>query len=309
MAGRGTDIRLGGELEDARDRVAAVGGLYVIGTNRHESRRVDLQLRGRAGRQGDPGESRFFLSLDDDLLVRFGLRRLIPASIIPEARDEPIDHAMVRREIARAQRIVEGQNVEIRRTLSRYASIVEDQHESLMDRRQALLLGQSVPEVWHRAPARRAALVAGAGEEAVQAAERAVTLFHIDRAWREHLDFCATMREGIHLSRLGGQDPLHRFTSELMRAFAGTEEAIDQAVLASIEEVRVSDDRIDLTAVGIKRPSSTWTYVVNDDPFRHQIGALLTGPGGVTVAIYSAFVLMPLLVLWGLVDRFLRKRP
>ena len=78
MAGRGTDIRLGG------DRVVALSGLYVIGTNRHESRRVDLQLRGRAGRQGDPGESRFFVSLDDELLVRYGIRDLIPAGSLSE---------------------------------------------------------------------------------------------------------------------------------------------------------------------------------------------------------------------------------
>lgn len=309
MAGRGTDIRLGGEQEKDRDRVAALGGLYVIGTSRHESRRVDLQLRGRAGRQGDPGESRFFLSLEDDLLVRFGLRRLIPTHVTPEARDEPIDHPIVRREIARAQRIVEGQSFEIRRTLSRYAAIVEEQHASLMERRQALLLGQIVPDVWRHAAVHRAALVAAAGEAAVQRAEQAVTLFHIDRAWREQLDLCATLREGIHLVRLGGQDPLQRFTIEAMRAFAGMEEAIDQAVLASIEDIRVRDDQLDLTPVGIQRPSATWTYLVNDDPFRNQIGALLTGPGGVTLAIYSAFVLMPLLVLWGLVDRFLKKRP
>ena len=87
MAGRGTDIRLGGEREADRDRVAALGGLYVIGTNRHESRRVDLQLRGRAGRQGDPGESRFFVSLEDDLLVRYGIHGLIPARFLPEKSD------------------------------------------------------------------------------------------------------------------------------------------------------------------------------------------------------------------------------
>jgi len=308
MAGRGTDIRLGGENEEERVRVSELGGLYVIGTNRHESRRVDLQLRGRAGRQGDPGESRFFLSLEDDLLVRFGVRRLIPPQAIPQPRDEPIGHTVVRREIARAQRIVEGQNFEIRRTLSRYASVVEDQHESLMERRQALLLGQIPPDIWHQAASRRDALVAAAGEDAVRRAEQAVTLYHIDRAWREHLDFCATLREGIHLTRLGGQDPLQRFTTEAMRTFAGLEGAIDQAVLAAIEDVRIAGNGLDLTAVGLKRPSSTWTYLVNDDPFRNQIGALLTGAGGVTVAIYSAFVLMPLLMLWGVVDRFVKKR-
>jgi preprotein translocase subunit SecA len=298
MAGRGTDIRLGGEHEEDRERIASLGGLYVIGTSRHESRRVDLQLRGRAGRQGDPGESRFFVSLEDELLMHVAF----------EARDDLIDNPVVPREIARAQRIIEGQNFEIRRTLSRYASIVEDQHERLMERRQALLRGDVVPDVWRRASARHAALVLAAGEDAVRRAEQTVTLFQIDRAWREHLELCATLREGIHLVRLGGQDPLHRFTSDAVLAFSRIENAIDEAVLASIEQVRVSGSGLDLTALAIKRPSSTWTYLVNDDPFRNQIGSLLTGPGGATVAIYSAFVLMPLLILWGLIERFFSKR-
>ena len=304
MAGRGTDIRLGGEHEADRNRVAALGGLYVIGTNRHESRRVDLQLRGRAGRQGDPGESRFFLSLEDDLLVRYGIRRLIPKPFVPEKSDEPIEHPVERREIARVQRIIEGQNLEIRRTLSRYSAVVEEQQASLMERRQALLLGLAAPDVWQRSPERRAALVAAAGEESVSRAERAATLFHIDGAWRDHLSLCGDLREGIHLVRLAGQDPLERFTSEVLRAFSRIEDAIDDSVLAALTSAE-----LELDGLVAKKPSSTWTYLVNDDPFRNQIGMMLTGPGGASVAIYSAVFLMPLLIAWGLVDRFLRKRP
>jgi preprotein translocase subunit SecA len=308
MAGRGTDIRLGGDAEQERDRVAALGGLYVIGTNRHESRRVDLQLRGRAGRQGDPGESRFFVSLEDDLQVRFGLRDVVRTHLPASQPDGPIDNLVLRREIARAQRTSEGQNSEIRRTLSHYAAVLEDQHERLMERRQGLLLGTTEPDVWAGDEARHGGLVATAGAAAVREAERAVTLFHIDRAWREHLELCASVRDGIHLVRLGGQDPLQRFTTEAMQGFSRLEEEIDAAVLASLTQVRAADGRVDLSAVGITRPSSTWTYLVNDDPFRNQIGALLTGAGGVTVAIYSAFVLMPLLMLWGIVDRVFGKR-
>ena len=152
MAGRGTDIRLGGERETDRDRVAALGGLYVIGTNRHESQRVDLQLRGRAGRQGDPGETRFFVSLEDELLVRYGVRGLIPSRWLPDMSDTPIENPVVRREIARAQRIIEGQNFEIRQTLARYAQVVEEQHRRLTERRRAVLMGEDVPDVWERAP-------------------------------------------------------------------------------------------------------------------------------------------------------------
>ena len=308
MAGRGTDIRLGGNDESERDRVAALGGLYVIGTNRHESRRVDLQLRGRAGRQGDPGETRFFVSLEDDLLVRYGIRRLIPARFVPAQSDEPIENPVVRREIARAQRIIEGQNFEIRRTLARYSHVVEEQHRRLDERRRAILVGEDVPDVWESASERRAALVAATGEDAVCKAERLVTLACMDRAWRDHLALCADLREGIHLARLGGQDPLTLFTSEAIRAFARIEDAIDEAVLTALAAVRVVGGEIDLTGTGMKAPSSTWTYLVNDDPFKNRIGALLTGPGGVTIAMYSAAVLMPLLILWGLVDRLMRRR-
>jgi preprotein translocase subunit SecA len=309
MAGRGTDIRLGGETEEDRERVAGLGGLYVIGTNRHESRRVDLQLRGRAGRQGDPGESRFFLSLEDELLVRYGICGLIPARFVPDRRDEPIDNPVIRREIARAQRIIEGQSFEIRRTLARYTSVLEEQHRGVMARRQALLHGDDVPEIWQREPERRAALVDAAGEEAVLDAERTVTLCHIDRAWRDHLTLCADLREGIHLVRLGGQDPVVRFTHAISEAFSRMGEAIEESVLSVLPDIRISGRELDLTPLNITRPSSTWTYLVNDDPFRNRIGGMLTGAGGATIAIYSAAVLMPLLVLWGLVERFLLRRP
>jgi preprotein translocase subunit SecA len=303
MAGRGTDIRLGGHDETNRDRVVALGGLYVIGTNRHESSRVDQQLRGRAGRQGDPGESRFFISLDDDLLVRYGLCDLLRAHL-PNVSDDTIQNPVVRREIARAQRIVENQNLEIRRTLSKYTAIVDEQHRRVMGRRQDVLHDRDVADIWARHAIRRAALVGAAGETAVARAEKAVMLFAIDGAWRDHLAVCADLREGIHLVRLGGQDPLTAFSAEAIRAFSDIDDRIDTVVEQALQHVRVRGGHIDLAALGMQAPASTWTYLVNDDPFRDRIGALLRGPGGATVAIYAAVMMMPLLVLWGLVDRF-----
>ena len=243
--------------------MAALGGLYVIGTNRHESRRVDLQLRGRAGRQGDPGESCFFVSLEDELLVRYGIRDLIPARLMPPRRDAPIEHPIVRREIARAQRIVEGQNHEIRRTLSRYAEIVEDQRRRLLGRRQALLAGRAEPDVWRGEPQRYRDLVAACGREAVRRAEVAVTLHHLDQAWVEHLALCADLREGIHLVRLGQQDPLTRFTSEVVDAYERLEPGLDDAVRAALDRVRVVDDESiwpppAWTSRGPPPPGPTW---------------------------------------------------
>ena len=87
------------------------------------------------------------------------------------------------------------------------------------------------------------------------------------------------------------------------------EDAIDEAVLGVLEDVRVVEGRLDLDGLGIKGPSSTWTYLINDDPFRNQIGMMLTGPGRATMAIAAAVFVAPLLILWGLVDRLARKRP
>lgn len=309
MAGRGTDIRLGGPDETQREQVARLGGLYVLGTSHHESRRVDLQLCGRAGRQGDPGESRFFISLEDSLLVRYGIGDLIPRPIMPAPSDTPIDHPVICREVARAQRIIEGQNLEIRRTLWRYAQMVEEQRRRIMARRQALLEEREVPDTWSRRPERRTRLVQVAGEAAVRRAERAVTLFHIDRAWRDHLALIADVREGIHLVALGGGDPLTRFSSEIIDAFEQMQQAIDGRVLEALEAAANNPDAAPLPGAGLKGPSSTWTYIVNDDAFRKQIGMLLTGPGRTTVAIYAAMTMMPLLIVWGLVGRFLGRRP
>ena len=308
MAGRGTDIRLGRGTPESADQVTALGGLYVIGTNRHESRRVDLQLRGRAGRQGDPGETRFFLSLDDELLVRYGIRGLIPARYLPSPQAAPIEHPVVRGEIGRAQRIIEGQAFEIRRTLARYASKLEEQYALVMERRAALASDEETPEVWAGAAEARARLAAAVGEAATDDAERAVTRAHLDRLWREHLAACADLREGIHLVRLGGQDPLQRFTTEVEAGFARLTAALDAAVLASLDRVSVSGGRLEVSGVDLKGPSSTWTYLVNDDPFREQVLLSLIGSGGRTMAIYSAVVMPLLFLLWTLVEHFWRRR-
>jgi preprotein translocase subunit SecA len=308
MAGRGTDIRLGGPDEARKVEVVARGGLYVIGTNRHESRRIDLQLRGRAGRQGDPGESRFFVSLEDDLAERYGLRGLLLEGAVPARQREPIQSVLVRREIERVQRIVDGQNFEIRRTLWRYASAIEDQRRAVHEWRTSLLLGREQPGLW-REDARWAAFLARAGEDALRQAERKVTLFHIDRAWRGHLALVADLREGIHLVRLGGDDPLTRFKVAAAEAFRRLEDDVAASVREALGAVDLDAEGLGLGALAVKGPASTWTYLVNDDPFRDQLGSQLTGPGRTTLAMGAAAFAAPLLVLLGLADRFWRKRP
>lgn len=194
------------------------------------------------------------MSLKDEVLVRYGIDSLLPAR-----QPEPFDNPIVRREIARAQRIIEGQNFEIRRTLERYSSVLEQQRQRVMGRRQDLLHGRQTPAIWRREPDRRAALVDAVGEEAVRRGELAVTLFHTDRAWSDHLGRCADLREGIHLVRLGNQDPLTRFTAEPITAFDELEDVLDLAVLDGLDAVRVRGDGLDLQVAGVslKGPAAT----------------------------------------------------
>ncbi|BCR04389.1 protein translocase subunit SecA [Desulfuromonas versatilis] len=176
MAGRGTDIILGGNpemlarresaaAEDAeaayaealkkyqqqcareKAEVLEAGGLYICGTERHESRRIDNQLRGRSGRQGDPGASRFFLSLEDDLLRIFGSQRVafvMDKLKIPEG--EPIEHGMISKAIENAQKKVEGHNFEIRKHLIEYDDVMNRQREVIYNQRKEVLAGENIRE-------------------------------------------------------------------------------------------------------------------------------------------------------------------
>jgi len=140
MAGRGTDIKLGQD-------VATNGGLHIVGTERHEARRIDRQLRGRSGRQGDPGSSRFYLSLEDDLMRLFGSDRI--AAVMDRLgveEGEVITHRMVTKSIERAQKRVEGHNFQIRKHLLEYDNVMNQQREVIYDRRSNALKGQSLRE-------------------------------------------------------------------------------------------------------------------------------------------------------------------
>ena len=268
MAGRGTDIRLGGHQQDGRDKAVALGGLYVIGTNRHESRRIDDQLRGRAGRQGDPGGSRFFISLADDLISRFGVEDLIPPEHRLQRQDDPIDDPVVAREIERTQRIMEDQNGQMRRTLWEYSSLIEEQRKVIHRRRQDILLGHSdLHLLATEVPDRYSKLCAAVGEEVLQRVERQITLFHIDRCWASHLDRIAHTREGIHLFSVGGQDPLNEFHKMIADAFDNLLHTIDEGIIQTFVAADITTDGIDLASEGLKGPSATWTYLVNDNPF------------------------------------------
>ncbi len=140
MAGRGTDIKLG-------DGVAELGGLFIIGTERHESRRIDNQLRGRSGRQGDPGESRFYLSLEDDLMRLFASENI--AKVMDKLgmeEDEPIEHSLITKSIEHAQKKVEARNFDIRKHVLEYDDVMNQQREVMYGERRKILIGENLRE-------------------------------------------------------------------------------------------------------------------------------------------------------------------
>jgi preprotein translocase subunit SecA len=307
MAGRGTDIKLGGENEQEREKVVSLGGLYVIGTNRHESLRIDRQLRGRAGRQGDPGASRFFVSLEDPLIRQNGILERLPSRIRRLRQDAPLDHPLVRREIVHGQRMVEGRNFDIRRTLWNYAFLVENQRRRIFKWRREVLFREAPPGLLReRAAARYSQWSKVLGEEAMASIELRITLFEIDRAWTAHLAMIADVRESIHLVNVAGKSPLDEFHRILTPEFLALEAKIKEAVVETFKSLALKDGRIDLALAGIRGPSSTWTYLVNDNPFGDWM-SLIKG-SNIGFAAFGAFLFFPFYIGYGIYQKLFRRR-
>jgi len=268
MAGRGTDIRLGGADESRRAEVAALGGLYVIGTNRHASLRIDQQLRGRAGRQGDPGSSRFFVSLEDPLIRRYGVEQLVSARHLPPRQDTPVESRLLRAEIARAQRIVEDEGFQLRGTLFGYSDIVERQRRAILRWRTSVLERTAEPHLLAgRAEEKHARLLPIVGEAVLAEVERRLTLLAIDRCWSDHLAELREMREDGVLLAFAGRLPIAEFHREAGESFHLLEERIESEAVRDFERIEVTAKGVDWDREGLRGPSATWTYLVGDNPF------------------------------------------
>lgn len=277
MAGRGTDIRLGGSGGDPAP-VVAVGGLQVIGTGRHPSSRLDRQLRGRAGRQGDPGGSVVFSSVEDALAVRYA-----PDTPWPDAdgADGRITHAGALAAVEHAQRVAEGVRRETHRTTWRYHRMLQDQRDLVLEHRERVLRGDAAVEVLAvRCAGRVREVEARVGRWALVLAARQVTLWHLDREWTEHLARVADLREGIHLRALGrGMDPLAEFQRELIVLFADFPDRVVERAAVTFATVGIGPAGADLDAAGLRRPTATWTYLVQDNPFGSDVDRALRGIG------------------------------
>jgi preprotein translocase subunit SecA len=265
MAGRGTDIQLG-------PGVAELGGLYVIGINKHESRRIDNQLRGRAGRQGDPGSSRFFISLQDDLMQRYAG-----------------DGALQIKDPDAIQRVVEGQNLTIRQFLRKYESVIEGQRQIIQRQRQAVLTGNRYDDSpWddfaatanfgyaddfdneqETQPEAGSSITQSSPITAMSETERLVRLTTMDDLWSDYLAEVADYRAGIHLVSWS-RDPLHEYLVTVHKTFTKLRSRIEKESKQRLAEAESN-------GILPRQRGATWTYLTTDQPFGSATERILKG--------------------------------
>ena len=278
MAGRGTDIKLGGADETDHDAAVKLGGLAVIGTSRHRTARLDNQLRGRAGRQGDPGLALFFVSLEDDVVVVGGAGEEVTAR---PAADGSIESKRIRDWIEHCQRVTEGQLLEIHSQTWKYNKLLADQRD-IIDKRRAELLDtdRAWQEIFERS-ARATLLDKELPRDTLVRAAREIMLYHLDLGWSDHLALMDDVRESIHLRAIARETPIDEFHRIAVREFKElAQRAVDNAV-DTFNEVPIDADGAHLEEQGLARPSATWTYMVSDNPLAGSGNSLLRGIGNI----------------------------
>lgn len=254
LAGRGVDIKLGGApaIPEEKEAVLALGGLAVIGTERHEARRIDNQLRGRAGRQGDPGATRFYVSLEDKLMRVFAsevIKNVMGSFKIPE--DEPIESSMITKALETAQKRIEGFNFDSRKQVLAYDDVLNTQRLAIYEKRKVALLG--TPEEFEamvrellagNEDAQKAyeEKKGGAGAEAFVTFLRRVILQIIDTFWLEQLDTMEYMRRSVALRAYGQRDPLIEYRKEGLVRFRQMEEGIAHAFCEALPRIEIADE-------------------------------------------------------------------
>ncbi|MBB5160888.1 accessory Sec system translocase SecA2 [Mycobacterium sp. AZCC_0083] len=277
MAGRGTDIRLGGSDETDHDEVAELGGLHVIGTGRHFTERLDNQLRGRAGRQGDPGSSVFFSSWEDDVVAAHLEPQKLPTHTDEDGR---ITNDKAAQLLEHAQRIAEGKLLDVHANTWRYNQLVAQQRAIISDRREKLLRTATArEELAARSPERYEVLVEEIGEERLEKICRLIMLYHLDRGWADHQAYLSDIRESIHLRALGRQNPLDEFHRMAVDAFGSLAADAIEAAQQTFETANVVEDEQGLDLSKLARPTSTWTYMIHDNPLADDTMSALSLPG------------------------------
>ncbi|MBN2094112.1 MAG: preprotein translocase subunit SecA [Candidatus Zambryskibacteria bacterium] len=257
MAGRGVDIKLGGVPfeSQAYEKVKSVDGLFVLGTERHDARRIDNQLRGRSGRQGDPGETQFFVSMEDHIMRVFAadtVKRMMGRLGIPE--DEPIENKLITRSLESAQSKIEGLNFDARKHVLEYDDVLNFQRKTFYERRRNILKGNektileymnkisenALPEIKRIIEQKRKDL----GEENFIRAFKELCLQTFDMYWVEHLEVMDYLRSSVNLRAYGQRDPLVEYKKEGLKLFKEMEDSIENAILGTVTRVNESATQI-----------------------------------------------------------------
>lgn len=300
LAGRGVDIKLGGAPADPaeREEVLSAGGLAVIGTERHEARRIDDQLRGRSGRQGDPGETQFLVSLEDRLMRVFAsdmVKKVMGSFKIPE--DEPIGSGLITKSLETAQKRIEGFNFDSRKQVLAYDDVLNTQRLSVYGRRKVALLG--TPEELHEEVrsmlggdeallAAYEAKKAEIGEAPFTALMRRLVLQVTDSLWLEQLETMEYLRRSVSLRAYGQRDPLIEYRREGLARFQAMERAIEDAVRGAIPRIMPADEariraeeertrRAVLAASEAGKKEGQATLVKADAPGRNDLVKITNG--------------------------------
>ncbi|MDT5228883.1 MAG: preprotein translocase subunit SecA [Mycobacterium sp.] len=281
MAGRGTDIRLGGsDVSDQapeKKEVVELGGLHVVGTGRHHTERLDNQLRGRAGRQGDPGSSVFFSSWEDDVAASNLEPNKLPTQTDADGR---VVSPKVAGLLEHAQRVAEGRLLDVHANTWRYNQLTAQQRAIIVERRNTLLSTAAArEELAELAPDRYAELSEQLSEEQLEKICRLIMLFHLDRGWADHLAYLADIRESIHLRALGRQNPLDEFHRMAVDAFASLAADAIEAAQQTFETSPAIEEEPGVDLSKLARPTSTWTYMVHDNPLSDDSLSALSLPG------------------------------
>jgi len=250
MAGRGVDIKLGGVPfnKEEYEKVKALGGLFVLGTERHEARRIDNQLRGRSGRQGDPGETQFFVSLEDNLMRVFANDMMKKAFELAKVEDDmPIENRFITRSLETAQTRIEGYHFDARKHVLEFDDVLNHQRKIVYERRRAILLGgvDEIEEHFKGIIDENDAefmkivndKIAQLGRDNFYLAMRRIILQTIDTFWVEHLEMMDYLRSSVNLRAYGQRDPLVEYKKEGLGMFKQMQISINAQILSFIPHI------------------------------------------------------------------------
>lgn len=307
MAGRGTDIKLGPDNIDEFTFVNNAGGLHVIGCGRFECRRIDNQLRGRSARQGDNGSTHFFMSLEDDMFVKYRLDELLTMRLLRNTPSEKLsENRHVTNEIDRIQRIIGGQNLDLKTDLFKYSLLLEQQRSILFTIRNNILETDDATAFFlDHSPDTCQALQMNLSLDNFNVLCRTIRLSVIDSCWSEFIITLMEVKENIHLQRLGGKNPLFEYRRLSIDMFDKLSDDIDKRSIELFDSITVEKLNMDHYRQKLRIPSATWTYFVNDNPFEQYA---LIDIGTNAALSYGALFTWPIFVLYAIVRKFIKRR-